>query len=297
MSMSPVTVGPIEVLLFDDTPGALDAVSAALSGRPFHVTHSSSPGVLDSSTPPEGVDIVLMALGEGSPSPRNLWLDVPVLAITEGDDDGELRALEEGALDWVGRDQLRPEILPRAIRYVLDRHRLQTELQRMAHIDPLTGLHNRRFLMKQLDAGVGAARRHSYPLSVCVCDIDKFKQVNDRYGHLAGDEVLRTFAAVVSRQIRLEDQVARFGGDEFCFMFPHVNLEEAAQAVERIRAALQEERIILPTGQELSVTATFGMAAFEPDHHHSGQDLFESADHALYEGKQLGRNRLFSTSG
>jgi diguanylate cyclase (GGDEF)-like protein len=125
-----------------------------------------------------------------------------------------------------------------------------------------------------------------------VCDVDRFKQVNDEHGHLAGDEVLRTFAGIVSQQLRREDLVARFGGDEFCLMFPHVGADEAAQAVERIRFALQDMRILLPGGQELSVTATFGMADFDPAVHRTGQDLFEAADQALYEGKTLGRNRL-----
>ena len=294
MSSLSLPTGPIEVLLVDCAPGAEAAVRAALAGRPFSLTHVENLSGDREPLRQQPVDIVLLALPMTSMStPRQIWLDVPVLAIIEPDDtDGELRALEEGALDSLARDELRPDTLPRAIRYVLDRHRLETELQRMAHVDPLTGLRNRRYLMKQLDAAVGAARRHNHPLSVSVCDIDRFKQVNDVHGHLAGDEVLRSFAAIVSQQLRLEDQVARFGGDEFCLMFPHVGADEAAQAVERIRAALEEMRILLPDGTELAVTATFGIADFDPEQHRSGQDLFESADQALYEGKQRGRNRL-----
>lgn len=294
MAMTSALAGPIEVLLVDDAPGAQAAVRAALQGRPFHVSHVATLACDPEPLRRQQVDIVLLAVPMSSDTtPRQLWLDVPVLALISADDeDAELRALEEGALDSVTRDEIRADVLPRAIRYVLDRHRLETELQRMAHVDPLTGLHNRRYLMKQLDAAVGAARRHGHPLSVCVCDIDKFKQVNDEHGHLAGDEVLRSFARIVSFQLRREDQVARFGGDEFCLMFPHVGADEAAQAVERLRFALQDARIVLPDGKELSVTATFGLADFDPDVHRTGQDLFESADHALYEGKQHGRNRL-----
>lgn len=296
MSMSPVSTGPIEVLIVDDAPGAEAAVRAALHGRPFNVSHIQTLACDPEPLRRRQVDIVLLAVPMSSPTtPRQIWLDVPVLAVISSDDeDAELRALEEGALDYVTRAEVRPDTLPRAIRYVLDRHRLETELQRMAHVDPLTGLHNRRFLMKQLDAAVGAARRHGHPLSVCVCDIDRFKEVNDRYGHLAGDEVLRAFARIVSHQLRREDQVARFGGDEFCLMFPHVGADEAAQAVERLRAALQEARIVLPDGTELAVTATFGLADFDAGMHRTGQDLFESADQALYEGKTHGRNRLAS---
>ena len=296
MTSTSLATGPIQVLLVDDCPGTAATVEAALAGRAMQLTHVDRLTTDRDDRPPQ-VDIVLLAIPMTSgTSPRQLWLDVPVLAILEGDEqDAELRALEEGALDWVTRDELRSDLLPRAIRYVLDRHRLEGELQRMAHVDPLTGLNNRRYLMKQLDAAVGAARRHGHSLSVCVCDIDKFKSVNDEHGHLAGDEVLRAFAALVSQQLRREDQVARFGGDEFCLMLPHVDADHAAQAIERLRVALEETRVVLPDGTELSVTATFGIAEFDPAIHRTGQDVFETADQALYAGKQHGRNRLTSS--
>ena len=293
---SSLATGPIQVLLVDDCPGTAATVEAALAGRAMQVTHVDRLST-DRGDRPSQVDIVLLAIPMPSEtSPRQLWLDVPVLAILDADEqDAELRALEEGALDWLTREELRPDLLPRAIRYVLDRHRLEGELQRMAHVDPLTGLNNRRYLMKQLDAAVAAAARHGHALSVCVCDIDHFKHVNDEHGHLAGDEVLRAFAALVSQQLRREDQVARFGGDEFCLMLPHVDAEHAAQAIERLRLALEETRVRLPNGTELAVTATFGIAEFDPGVHRSGQDVFETADQALYAGKHHGRNRLQST--
>ena len=296
MAMSSWTTRPLEVLLVDDNPMGLPTVQAALADTPFALSHVSALPGPGESLGRRMVDLVLLAVPPASStSPRQVWLDVPVLAIlNDHAEDGELRAMEEGALDWVTRAEVRPEILPRAIRYVLDRHRLESELQRMAHIDPLTGLHNRRYLMKQLDAAVAASRRHGHPLTVCVSDIDRFKDVNDRYGHLVGDEVLRSFAGIVSQQLRREDQVARFGGDEFCLMFPHVTPEEAARAIERIRSALEEHRLRLPDGTELSVTATFGTAQLTSEHR-DGQHLFETADQALYEGKAGGRNRVAAT--
>jgi two-component system, cell cycle response regulator len=294
--MSAWTTRPIEVLLVDDAPGGMSAVEAALADTPFVLSHVAALPGPGESLGRRMVDLVLLALPPASAtSPRQLWLDVPVLAILDDkDDDSELRAMEEGALDWVTRAEIRPEILPRAIRYVLDRHRLESELVRMAHIDPLTGLHNRRYLMKQLDVAVASSRRHGHPLTVSVCDIDRFKAVNDEYGHLVGDEVLRAFAGIVSQQLRREDQVARFGGDEFCLMFPHVTPDEAARAIERIRAALEDYELRTPDGSILSVTATFGLAQLTAEHR-DGQHLFDSADRALYEGKAGGRNRV-STS-
>ena len=295
--MSTWTTRPIGVLVVDDCPQGEAAVRSALAGRPFTVARVDTLPGAEEPLKREQIDVVLLAVPPvAEAGARHVWLDVPVLALIHADDeDAELRAMEEGALDWLTRQELRPDVLPRAIRYVLDRHRLETELQRMAHVDPLTGLNNRRYLMKQLDVAVGAARRHDYPLTVCVCDIDRFKQVNDVHGHLAGDEVLRAFAGIVSQQLRREDQVARFGGDEFCLMFPHVTPEEAVRAIERIRLALEDFRLPLPDGTTLQVTATFGLASLQPEHR-TGQDLFETADQALYEGKQRGRNRLAGAS-
>ena len=293
MAASSFPTRPIGVLLVGSTEATAAAVREALATRPFDVSHVTNLDHLPDALR-RGVDVVLLAVPPPSAvTPRQIWLDIPILTIVRADDpDAELRSMEEGALDWITYEELRPEVLPRALRYVLDRHRLETELQRMAHIDPLTGLHNRRYLMKQLDAAIGAARRHGHPLVVCVSDVDRFKAVNDQHGHLAGDEVLRAFARVVSDELRREDQVARFGGDEFCIMLPHVSIEEASAAVDRIRCAIESLMITLPDGTQMSVTATFGMAEFDPALHATGQDLFESADQALYAGKQHGRNTL-----
>src|SRR5687768_16564661 len=126
---------PIGVLLVGCTDEAAAMAKNALAAHPFEVVHVTD---LENLTDPlrRAVDIVLLAVPPPSSptTPRQVWLDVPILAIVDPQDtDAELRSLEEGALDWVTGDELRPEILPRAIRYVLDRHRLERELQRMAH--------------------------------------------------------------------------------------------------------------------------------------------------------------------
>jgi two-component system cell cycle response regulator len=279
---------PIDVLVVGADDSAVGRIRAALPAELFAVHAPNAGGAVE-----DAIDVVLLDLAADGQSLEHLALShVPVVALTPpADRDAELRALEQGALDTIGTDELSGRALARALRYALDRHRLEAELQRVGHLDPLTGLHNRRYLMKHLDVAVAAARRHGHPLTLCVCDVDHFKDVNDTYGHLVGDRVLIAVAGVLSRGLRTEDVVARFGGDEFCLLLPHIDAEAARHAVERVRCDLTDLVIRPAAGVALRVSATFGTAELGPEHD-DAQALFASADAALYEGKQAGRNRL-----
>jgi diguanylate cyclase len=127
-------------------------------------------------------------------------------------------------------------------------------------------------------------------LCLALTDIDKFKQVNDRFGHLVGDRLLRLFANILVQNVRGQDKVARFGGEEFALIFPGARLSDAATAVERIRGILESKQwTIEPSGERVSkVTASFGVAKLRPDE--SANDLLERADQRLYEAKAHGRN-------
>lgn len=155
--------------------------------------------------------------------------------------------------------------------------------------DPLTGLANRRHFFERLDQAMHAARRHQTPLSLCVCDLDHFKQLNDQFGHQFGDQVLSYFAQLLGQSSRAEDITGRFGGDEFVICFPSTKASDAAVLIERVRQALESKDFNLKQNPELRVTATFGIAEVR----HSDLDensLFEAADKALYQAKEAGRN-------
>ena len=172
----------------------------------------------------------------------------------------------------------------------LENARLHRRLEREAVTDGLTDLPNRRQFEESLVGEVGRVERFGGSLALIVADLDDFKRVNDRYGHLAGDEVLRTFAEILREQVREIDVPARYGGEEFAVLLPQTDLEGAEQVAERIRASLAERAIEASPGIFVRVTASVGVAAF-PDEP-TEDALVAAADRALYGAKAAGKNRV-----
>jgi diguanylate cyclase (GGDEF)-like protein/PAS domain S-box-containing protein len=169
------------------------------------------------------------------------------------------------------------------------RRAAEEQLRLDAIHDPLTGLYNRRQLLLELDRELASARRHGYPLSFGFCDVDHFKQVNDAHGHPSGDRVLRTVAEALRRHLRVGDIAGRYGGDEFCVIFPHTQASRAVLVTERIRRSLEATTFSRPEGQHFRVSATFGVADLA-EGQTDAATLIEHADSALYKAKKLGRN-------
>ncbi|WP_141704133.1 GGDEF domain-containing protein [Planobispora rosea] len=167
----------------------------------------------------------------------------------------------------------------------LNRQRRELE---QATRDALTGLHNRRHLMEELRREMAAAAADGQPLSAALLDIDHFKQVNDRYGHRAGDEVLAWFAGLLSEGFRRGDVVARYGGEEFVVVFPGATAEQARMRVETLRERVSGQEV-RADGHVLRVTFSAGVAAVMPGH--SPDDLLQAADEALYAAKHGGRDQ------
>ena len=175
-----------------------------------------------------------------------------------------------------------------------EEQRVLVRMYEAAVLDGLTGLTNRRALDERLQAELAYALRHEAHLCVVMLDIDFFKKVNDTYGHLAGDEVLRTIALLLQREVRCEDLAARYGGEEFVVVVRGVPLAGAVNLAERLRVAIAE-RTIEHNEQVLSVTASFGVSSLallsgEANAHF----LVDAADKALYAAKSAGRNRVVS---
>lgn len=173
--------------------------------------------------------------------------------------------------------------------------RLERELYQQAAVDVLTGLANRRSFLSQLGRAFAQARRQGQPLSLLYLDLDHFKLVNDRYGHAAGDEVLKTFARVVAQQVRAADLVGRLGGEEFAVLLPDADDAQATEVAERVRQAVAACQI--DTGAAtVRVTVSIGLASLQPQHD-APDRLLEDADGALYAAKQHGRNRVERAGG
>lgn len=174
---------------------------------------------------------------------------------------------------------------------VLDNARLSQRLHEMSTRDGLTRQLNHRAIYERLTEELERARRYRYPLSVILCDMDHFKEVNDTYGHLAGDAVLREGAAVLRSSLRTGDLLGRYGGEEFLAVLPQVDLDAARAAAERLRLGLEGLPVPLPMVPQVRITASFGVASMDELGTVITSSLLVSlADRRLYEAKAAGRN-------
>lgn len=166
------------------------------------------------------------------------------------------------------------------------------EIYRMTIVDGLTQIHNKRYFQEALDRELLRARRHERELAVVMFDIDFFKRINDQFGHLAGDHVLRELARVVQSRIRRDEVFARYGGEEFVIVLPETPLEGAASLAENLRSRVEAHAFVFQ-GERIQVTISMGCAVLlETDK--TAVELVQRADEKLYEAKRSGRNRVCS---
>jgi diguanylate cyclase (GGDEF)-like protein len=165
------------------------------------------------------------------------------------------------------------------------------ESQEQALTDSLTGLHNRRYLLEQLERELARSVRSRYPVSLIIFDIDDFKQINDAYGHLAGDEGLKHVATVLHSPLRRSSTICRFGGDEFCILVPECTGEEAQLVAERLKAEIEAQPLVLEGDGPVQIRVSGGIATQAPDSPPE-TDLFELADRELIRAKRQGKNQI-----
>ena len=175
-------------------------------------------------------------------------------------------------------------------REITEQKRLEKWLRRLATRDSLSNLYNRGHFLETLESTCETARRYKLSLSLGLCDIDRFKEVNDCYGHQTGDKVLAVFGDIVAKELRRSDFAGRYGGDEFIVAFPHTSGSEAVTVMERIRERL-EQSSITHGSTTCTVTCSIGVAEFSPKGMNM-DDLIRDADKALYAAKNHGRNRV-----
>jgi two-component system, cell cycle response regulator len=301
-----VTHERARLLLIDERPVSIERLQKTLRNEcDLEVATDPQAGFFQAVE--KNYDCVLLATGFSNFDPLRICeqmrsLDrtrfLPILLVAEqGEDDRIARALELGVNDYVIRPVDPQELIAR-IRTQVRRKRFNDALRQsvvqtieMAVTDGLTGLHNRRYLETHLGIMFDRAVSRGKPLSYMITDIDRFKSINDTFGHDGGDAVLREFANLLRRQVRGADLVCRYGGEEFVVVMPDTDPEVAARVAERVRAAVAERAFDLPSGRVVPVTVSVGISSLE-----GGTDtivaLAKRADTALYDAKNSGRNKV-----
>jgi len=293
----------MKILIVDDSPEALVLAKARLAKESLDVlTADCGAAGLDMARS-ERPDLILLDVNmpdmSGFDVCRTMKADtdlcmIPVIFLTgSGDAQHKVKGLNIGAVDYVTKPFDAFELQARVNAALRTKH-MQDLLIEHAHIDPLTGMPNRRALMERLGQEWARVQRHGGSLSFIMADLDHFKRVNDTYGHNIGDKVLRNVAEAIVSQCRVADLPARYGGEEFAVTVPAETAERATILADRCRQAIAETRVAVKD-EEVRVTASFGVA--DAVNVPSADALIAMADDALYQAKQAGRNRVAIASG
>jgi diguanylate cyclase (GGDEF)-like protein len=289
------------LLVIDDDRSAHLAVSSQLEPLGYRILYASDPveGIrLATVRIPDAILLdINMPKMDGLKVCRHLreteaTRDIPVIFVTVDREARQIaRALDCGGSDYVLKPFEQVELSAR-VRVALRTKRMIDLLKQQARIDALTGLRNRAALDDALEAAVAAHQRTGQPAGLLMLDIDHFKQINDRYGHGVGDEVLRGVGAATRSCCRPYDMACRFGGDEFAVIFEQTDGAGAQQAARR---ALSQARSIevIAAGGPVPVSVSGGLASTEElDPYFEAPDLLKAADSMLYRAKHAGRGRL-----
>jgi two-component system cell cycle response regulator len=299
------------VLIVDDRASSYERLASAL-GQYHRVEVEADPHRALIRAAEEPFDLALVSLDlEGHDGLRlcsqlrslERTRNIAILALASADDRARiLRGLDIGIGDFLLRPIDRNELLAR-VRTQVRRKRFTDRLRESVHAslelavtDALTGLHNRRYLDSHLSALFQDAVARGRQISVLLLDIDRFKSINDTYGHDAGDEVLREFASRVRAHTRGIDVVARFGGEEIVVLVPDTAVEGAKAVAERIREQVDTMPFPIQGGAtSVRVTVSIGVAARQAGDER-GADILKRADAALYRAKGEGRNRVIAAA-
>jgi diguanylate cyclase (GGDEF)-like protein len=204
-------------------------------------------------------------------------------------------ALKAGAMDYLEKGNLNGQVLERSIRYALEQTRLLKQIHNLAVRDALTGLFNRRELHRFIDYEIIKSKRYHHSFSILLMDVDNFKEINDRFGHRTGDEVLIRVADVLNTTMRACDLPCRYGGDEFIVVLPETPGSQAVYGAERLRKTVESLDIHslndeMPI-EKVTATLSIGISGY-PEDSELGDRLIELADKALYQAKHLGCNQV-----
>lgn len=219
---------------------------------------------------------------------------IPIMAVTSDNDDQRRIALyRQGVNDFLSKPILHEELLARINNLITNKrlldkvHDIRRELFELATIDKLTGCHNRHSLMNYSEKFISTARRHRYPVSMLVIDLDHFKAINDNHGHAVGDIVLELTGALLSESFRDGDLVSRYGGEEFVVLMTHCDGDNARKKAEEVRQAIENLK-----PRNLAITTSIGVTSLEVGDTGDFEAMFHAGDEGVYAAKDGGRNRV-----
>jgi two-component system, cell cycle response regulator len=302
------------ILIVDDNPDSLEILRVRLESWGYRAeTASDGEDALAKieAAPPDLILLdIMMPRIDGMEVARRVKNNaslpfIPIIMETAlATTESKVEGLESGADDYITKPIDFAELKAR-VNSMLRIKRLQGDLEdrerelvhaneqllHMSQTDALTGLDNRRHLERRLDEMFAHARRFKEPVACVICDLDRFKTVNDTYGHQAGDEVLKQFAQILRHEARSIDRVGRFGGEEFMLLLPGASIEAAALFAERVRKQVESNTFTFD-GTSIRRTASFGVSAWPHSRIGTTEVLVRTADEALYVAKETGRNRV-----
>ncbi|MFC1856164.1 diguanylate cyclase [Thermodesulfobacteriota bacterium] len=298
------------LLIIDDSQSVRDQIKEALSYTSiFDAVLEANNGIegfkllIDNPVDLVVCDVIMPAIDGFKfltmTKSRPEYVDLPIIMLTgEASMDKKIEGLSKGASDYLIKPFDGGELIAR-IKVQLKIKFLQDELKKsnsllkeLSNTDSLTKLHNRRFIMELLETEFERGLRYESFLSVLMLDIDHFKNINDTYGHQAGDEILKKIGDILNDVRRKSDLPGRYGGEEFIIVLPHSDNTGARSLAERIRSQVEEYDFEDADGTNIKVTVSIGTATYPAIGVHSSAELIKKADDALYEAKAGGRNMV-----
>ena len=300
--------GNITILIVEDDAGTMMLIKHFLGSAGYNIRTaidgSQARAVLDEATP----DLILLDLLLPDTTGLELLKEVkargtmnetPVLILSAVEDVGaKVDGLDFGAEDYMVKPIDKHELLARvrvAVRKYEAKRKLQDDLSvanTQSVTDNLTGLYNRHYLNGFIEKEISSSIRYGRGFSVMILDVDFFKAINDTFGHVCGDGVLRALAGILKEQTRASDTVARYGGEEFVIVLPHTDIESGIGTAEKLRQSV--EAFMFPDVDGRSVTVSIGLTQFNPEKDSEMNAIIKRADDALYAAKQTGRNKVIA---
>lgn len=284
---------PIKILLFEDNLGDARLFAETIKEIPsqrYEIIHVNSLSEGLTALGNKTADIILLDLGLPDSQHldtliklRSQVLGVPIVILTGNDDEeNALRAVQQGAQDYLVKQKINADVLSRVICYSIERQKLQDELRSLALIDDLTGLYNRRGFFTLAEHHLKLAERMHKKFYLIFSDIDNLKKINDDFGHLQGDLFLKKAAEILRYSFRDSDIIARIGGDEFVVLIPETTDYNAKSAITRLQENIKKYN----KKEKKNLSLSMGIANFHPNLKFSLQDLLDKADKHLYEEKK-----------